>query len=279
MTSPTPAVAVFATAAVVSAAGAGMEAPQIQYGAEIVAMLALSAGAALTGRHHALRLFGVLLAGAALTDLAATWLSYPDPAPRGANGCPTADEAVIGYWTGRLRLEQVAAALRFGALICVTVAVSALPTRPGLSRWQRPALITLASIPAVLIGLYPVYAADDHAELLRPTMPAILTLATAVALTVLTATHTPGGRARTTALLSGAILMLVPALSAVEKVATPVSQIQFLSREPDSGVFMMCAYSYATATPDLSTVAVTAGTTLLFLAAPALLLWAAPRAS
>ena len=273
----TPVVVVFGTAAVVSAAGAGMDSAEIQYGAEAVAMLALSAGAALTGRHRALRLFGLLLAGAALADLAATWLPYPNPEPRGANGCPTADEAVTGYWTSLLRLRQLAAVLRFGALICVTLAVSVLPTRSGLRSWHRTALITLVSIPAVLIGLYPLYSADDHTELLHPTLPGTLTLVAAVALSVLTVTRTLGGWARDTARISGGVLVQIPALSALDKVADPIVQLQHLSPDPEPGVFMTCAYVYGTPTTSLSTVALTAGGILLVLVAPALLVWASPR--
>ncbi|MDI6105954.1 hypothetical protein QLQ12_46030 [Actinoplanes sp. NEAU-A12] len=279
MNSPAPSVVVFGTAAVVSAAGAGMESAEIQYGAEVVAMLALSAGAALTGRHRALRLFGLLLAGAALADLAASWLFYPDPAPRGPNGCPITDEAVTRYWTDQLRLAQLAAALRFGALICVTLTLSALPQRPGLRPWHRPMLITLASIPAILIGLHPIYSANDHAELLHPTMPATLTLSAAVWLTMLTLTRTAGGQARTTALVGGGVLSLVAALLAVEKLATPIVQLRYLSRDPEPGVFVRCAYSYGTPVTSLSTVALTVGGILLSLAAPALLVWASSRPS
>ncbi|BBH70193.1 hypothetical protein ACTI_68780 [Actinoplanes sp. OR16] len=277
MTSPTPAIVVFGAAAVVSAAGAGLDAVKIQHGAEAVAMLALSASAAPAGRHRALRLLGLLLAAAALVDLAAAWLSYPDPAPRGSNGCPVMDEAVIDYWTSRLRLGQLAAALRFGALISVALAVSALPPRPRLRPWQRPVLITLVSIPAILIGLYPIYSADDHAELLHPTMPATLALMAAVALTVLTVTRTAGGRARTVALISGGVLALVPALSVVDEVAKPIVQLNHLAPAPDEGVFMMCAYFYGYEAPSLSTVALTAGGVLLILAGPALLIWSSSR--
>ncbi|MFI1994162.1 hypothetical protein [Actinoplanes sp. NPDC020271] len=277
MNSPTPAIAVFGTAAVVSATGAGMELPVIRYGAEIVAMLALSAGAALTGRHRALSLLGLLLAGAALADLAATWMTYPNPAPTAPDGCPVADEAVTEYWTGRLRLSQLAAALHFGALICGILAVSALPSRPGLHRWHRPLLVTLVSTPAVLIGLYPIYSADDRTELLDRTTPAILTLAAAVALTVLSMTRTAGGRARMTALMAGGALAYVPALFAVERVAGPIVQLQHLSPEPEPGVFMTCAYGYGTPATSPSTVALTAAGILLVLAAPALLVWASPR--
>jgi hypothetical protein len=277
VSSLTPAIVVFGAAAVVSAAGAGSNSAEIQYGAEVVAMLALSAGAALTGRHRALRLCGLLLAGAALADLAATWLSYPDPAPSGPNGCPIADEAVTGYWTGRLRLGQLAAVLHFGALVCVTLAVAALPRRSGLRAWRRPVLIILVSVPAVLIGFHPVYSADDHAELFLHAMPATFTLVVAVVLTVLTVTRTAGGRARTTALIGGGVLALVAALFAVDEVVIPIVQLQHLPPGPQPGVFMMCGYSYATPAASLSTVALTTGSILLVLAAPALLVWASPR--
>jgi hypothetical protein len=268
---------VFGAAAVVSAVGAGMGSAEVRYGAEAVAMLALSAGAALTGRHPALRLFGLLLAGAALADLAATWLTYPFPPPRGPNGCPIADEAVTGYWTGRLRLGQLAAALHFGALICVTLVVAALPERTGLRRWHRTVLIILVTVPAVLIGLYPIYAADDHTELLHPTMPATLTLAAAIVLSVLTVTRSTGGWARSTALVGGGVLALVPALSVVEEVAAPIVQLGHLAPGRDAGVFLMCGYSYGTPVTSLSTIALTAGGILLMLAAPALLVWASSR--
>ncbi|MEU4692304.1 hypothetical protein [Actinoplanes sp. NPDC023714] len=271
----TPAIVVFAAAAVVSAAGAGLDSSKVQYGAEAVAMLALSAGAALSGRHRALRLFGLLLAAAALADLAAAWLPYPDPAANGQNGCPVADEQTTDFWTSRLRLAQIAAALHCGALICATLAVSALPRRPGLRPWHRSLLITFVAIPAILIGLYPIYSADDLAELLHPTMPATLTLLAAAALTVLTVTRAPGGWARTAALIGGGVLSLVPGLFVLEKVADPIVQLRYLA-PPPPGVFIGCAYAYGTPA-SLSTIALTGGGVLLVLAGPALLLWASPR--
>lgn len=264
------------SAGVVSADGAGMGSAEIRFGGEAVAMLALSAAAALTGRHRALRMFGLLLAGAALADLAATWLTFPDPAPRARNGCPTADEATIDYWTGRLRLGQLAAALRFGALICLALAVAALPVRPGLRPWHRSVLVTLVTIPAILIGLYPIYAADDRTELLHPTMPGTLLLAAAVTLAVLTVTRTPGGRMRTAALLGGGLLALISSLFAVAAVTGPVVQLRYLASLADRGTFSVCSYLEGTSTTSPTAIAVTAGGVLLALAAPALVVWASP---
>jgi hypothetical protein len=159
----------------------------------------------------------------------------------------------------------------------VALAVSALPRRSGLRPWHRPALVTLVSIPAILIGLYPIYSADDHTELLHPTLPATLTLAAAVTLTVLTVTRTAGRPVRNIALIGGGVLALIPALFAVEQVASSVVQLQHLPPEPESGVFRLCAYAYVTPTTSLSTIALTAGVMLVVLAGPALLVWASPR--
>ncbi|MEU8664472.1 hypothetical protein, partial [Actinoplanes philippinensis] len=175
--------------------------------------------------------------------------------------------------------NQLAAALHCGALICAALAVSALPRRAGLRPRHGPVLITVASVPAFLIGLYPVYSADDPIALLHPATPGLLALAAAVALTVLTVTRTAGGRPRTAALVGGGLLALVPALAAVQEVVTPIMQLRYLTPDPEPGYLTIrgCVYSYSTPDTSLTAVALTAGGILLVLAAPALLVWASPR--
>jgi hypothetical protein len=225
---PTAAVAVFVAAVCVAAVGAGLDLGGLRHGAEAVAMVAL-----LSGR-GALRAFCLLMAAAAAVRLGADVMAVPPPAPLDPNGCPAETDATGDYWRAQLRYGQVAETLRFLALTCAFQAARGLPQAP---RGRRLSVTVALLIPVVGFGLFPLVPAAT---------PGALTLVAAAALTMLAASRAGGGL-----LLTGAVLMLLPAVLAVNSLAELHHQ---LPRPSSGAVFVTCAYADASASPDLTVV-------------------------
>ncbi|MEV0900763.1 hypothetical protein [Actinoplanes sp. NPDC049802] len=269
-------IAVFGGAALVGAVAAGLDGTDLRYGAQIVALLALAACVIVAGRAAprrmvvALAVFCVLLTVASLVDLAAVRAPWPEPAPRGPNGCPVESPAITDYWTMRLRYGQLAELLRCAALVCAALAVRVLP---GTRR--RSVLVAAPVAVAVTAGLFTVLSGPAEPGRLIATVPGLLTLGAAAVVIAVAATRTAGGLPARAALIAGAVLTLVPALPATERLAHLHRQLP----EPEPGsVFRICAYMIVPDTaPPLTDVASAAAVAALSLAAPALLVWAALR--
>lgn len=271
-------IAVFAAATLVAAVGAGMADEVWWYGGQAVAMLTLAAYVHLTGRGvpqpvlAALAAFCVLSAVAALVDLTAAGMPSPGLPDRGANGCPVESPEYTAYWTSRLRYGQLAESLRGAALVCAILAVQ---TMPGPRR--RRLVVAVPLVAVVLFGLFTIFTGPADAGRIIAITPGLATVGAAAVLTSLAVTRTAGGLPARAALIAGAALTLVPAVPAMDRLASLHWQIP--EPLPDSA-FRMCGYAIAgPATPPLTTVAVTAAVAALTLAAPALLARAALRMS
>lgn len=271
----TVAVATYGVATCVATVGACLDLDYVQHCAQAATMFALAACTAMVGDtaprplRQALLAFSLLLAASALVDLAADGSPDPTPTFSDLDGCTETGESTE-YWRGQLRTAQLAEILRFTALACAFQAVRMLP-RPArpLSRGGR-AVTALALTVPVLVGLSPFLSASDVPALLTATAPGILSLTAAVALAALTVTRTGGRPTRNAALTIGAALMLVPAVLAVEALASyreiPV---------PESGVHTLCFYGVAPASPFwLPAAALTVAVSVPLLIAPALFTWA-----
>ncbi|GAA4953651.1 hypothetical protein [Actinoplanes utahensis] len=272
-----PLIAAFGLAAALSAIGAGLEGPEIRYGAETAAMLILAAVVAVAGRSAprplrlALLAVALLPAASAAVQLIATWIPSPGPPPRGANGCPITTGPFAEYWRDQLWWGQLAELLRFGAAGSAVVAVLVLP---GSRRARTLALLTL---PAAVFGLFVILSGPQDLDRVVAISPGLLTVIAAGALTAAAVTRTVSGPATRAALIAGAVLTLLPALYAPDDLAILHRQIP----EPvPENVLLVCGYAIAGApTPTFTAVALTVAAAALSLAAPALLTWAVQRAA
>ncbi|MEU4235785.1 hypothetical protein [Actinoplanes sp. NPDC026619] len=274
----TVAAVVFAVATGISAVGAGLDVAQVQHGAEVAAMLALAVCVALAGAvvprplRRALLIFCLLLAASALVDVIAHQLHRPALPASGSNGC----RVDSGYWRSRLRYGQLAEILRFVALACAFQAIRMLPRSPRRRLWLIVTALLLT--PPALIGLSPFssgYQASEIPGLLRAAAPGVLTLAAALALAALTVTRISGRRTENAQLITGVVLMLLPAVGAVETLAGSYRQVLFA--EP-GGLLTYCLDSVVVIPgPAVPAVVLGIAVAALFGTAPALIALSALR--
>jgi hypothetical protein len=207
--------------------GVGLAAELWQYGSGVVAMLALAVcvglgGAAVPwGLRRALLIFCLLLAASALVLFAARRVPWPGPSGRGADGCPE-------YWRGRLRSGQLAEVLRFVASACVFQAIRMLPRSSPRRSWRWWVVVGLLLGPLALVGVSSYLSVDTASSLLPllgATAPGVLTLVMALGLTALTVTRVGVRPVANGVVVAGVLLMMFPALFAVESLADLYRQL------------------------------------------------------
>jgi len=266
----------FGVAVTAAVAASALGRDSVQYGAEVVTLVALAACAALarSSARRPVRLalvaFCLLLALGALVKLIGHQLPLPNE-PLGPNGCPP--DNYRDYWRVEMYYGQAYESLRFAALASAVHAVSMSPRRPH--KWSPLKRLAIVSILAVttMVGLYPLTEAIYDPGLQIALAPAVLTLTAAVALALVGLSRI-GERQHLPGLLLGAstITILVAAAFGVEE----LSQIAGNARFPvlTGNVIEICVFaieSYPLSPPGLINLWVL--TTALVIVAPAVLVW------